>query len=172
MQASLLFLFLLGFFHISVMSATSSSTSTDQVRSQSVVFLRHGVARHNFRGADLTSPTLFDPSLTYEGKLGAVQAGEKIKAWWRKTSITAATTTRAPLELIVCSPLTRTLQTATLAFGFGEDYNAARSVPLVCVENVREAFGMHYPDKRRERSVLAVRKDVSCATSVVHCLKA
>ena len=144
------------------MSTTTATTTTTshppQVHCQMVVFLRHGVAQHNYRGADLTSPTLFDPSLTFQGKLGAVQAGEKIKAWLllNRQSTTSEASSSSSLDLIVCSPLTRTLQTATLAFSRGEDYGNDRPVPVVCVENVREAFGMHYPDKRRERSLLVV----------------
>ena len=127
-----------------------SLMSTDQGRSQRVIFLRHGVAQHNFHGADLHSPALVDPSLTYEGKLGAVQAGERVRQWLRRHE--------ERIELVVCSPLTRTLQTATLAFLPGDEYN--HPVPIVCVENVREAFGMHTPDKRREKSLLMVRNTV------------
>ena len=149
------------------MSTTTTTTTTDhQVRAQTVVFLRHGVAQHNFQNADLFSPTLFDPSLTYDGKLSAVRAGEKIKTWCKNkptTSTTTTTTGKTTIDMIVCSPLTRTLQTASLAFMPGEEYAAGEQYyPILCTENVREAFGMHYPDKRRERSVLAVR--VSFAT--------
>ena len=149
------------------MTTTFSTTTTDPqpVRSQTVVFLRHGVAQHNYRGANLTSPTLFDPSLTLQGKQGAVQAGETICAWFQKQQQQRNNTSAAP-DLIICSPLTRTLQTASLAFvpGSPPSYTRPTAVPLVCVENVREAFGMHYPDKRRERSILEVRT-LSCVVS-------
>ena len=127
----------------------STTGTTDQVRGQTVVFLRHGVAQHNYQNADLLSPTLFDPSLTYEGKLSAVQAGEKIKNWWKSKQPGKS------IDMIVSSPLTRTLQTASLAFMPGEEYGE-KYFPILCTENVREAFGIHYPDKRRERSTLAV----------------
>lgn len=127
-----------------------SAMSTEEVREQTVVFVRHAVAKHNYRGADHCSPTLFDPSLTPEGKISAVQAGDKIKAWWKRNG--------KRIEVVVCSPLSRTLQTATLAFLPGEDYEGDGGVPFLCAENVREAYGIHYPDKRRERSVLMVRE--------------
>lgn len=129
--------------------STTATTDPQLVRSQTVVFLRHGVAQHNYRGANLASPTLFDPSLTLQGKQGAVQAGDTICAWFQSKRSTAP-------DLIVCSPLTRTLQTASLAFVSGNSYARPAAVPLVCVENSREAFGMHYPDKRREKSILEV----------------
>jgi broad specificity phosphatase PhoE len=122
----------------------------DRLHTQTVVFLRHGVAHHNFSGADLLSPTLFDPSLTSEGKLSAVKTGEKIKTWWKTTQAGKSA------ELIVSSPLSRCLQTAMLAFLPGGEYERA-AVPLLCIENVREGYGMHFPDKRRERSTLTVR---------------
>ena len=127
---------------------------TDQTRTQTIVFLRHGVAAHNFRGAELTSPSLFDPSLTYDGKLAAVNAGERIKHWWRQHN--------ASIDLILCSPLTRTLQTTSLAF-LPDEYSES-SPRILCVENLREAFGIHYPDKRRERSVLVVSEQFIGAT--------
>lgn len=114
------------------------------------MFLRHGVAHHNFHGADLRSPQLFDPPLTRDGKISAVQAGDKIQYWWSTTQ------GGNRIETVITSPLSRTLQTATLAFLPGEAYGE-ECVPFLCVENVREAYGMHYPDKRRKRSVLMVR---------------
>lgn len=125
------------------------STTTNESRSQTVVFLRHGVAHHNFHGADLSSPSLFDPPLTCEGKKSAIDAGEKIKSWWKEKE------NEECIDLIVCSPLSRTLQTASLAFLPGEDYSD-KAVPIFCTENVREAYGMHYPDKRRKASTLMV----------------
>mmetsp|Transcript_25441 Transcript_25441/g.48206 ORF Transcript_25441/g.48206 Transcript_25441/m.48206 type:complete len:255 (+) Transcript_25441:113-877(+) len=147
---------------------TTATTSSSAVTTQTVVFLRHGVAEHNVRGANLTSPTLWDPSLTLEGKVSAVRAGETIKQWWKQQSTqqftqqwTAAASSGSSskivnkIDLIVCSPLSRTLQTAALAFVPDPPYaTASAAPPLVCVEAVREAYGVHYPDRRRKRSVL------------------
>ena len=47
---------------------------------------------------------------------------------------------RIPIQLVVVSPLRRTLETATQAFG--------TSVPMLAVELVREAHGAHPCDKR------------------------
>jgi len=136
----------------------SANAEREQQRVQTVVFVRHGVARHNVLGADgrrpnLEDPALWDPPLLLEGKLGAVQVGQAIQTWWRTTQA------GEQIDLIVTSPLTRCIQTATLAFLPGDRYNDAAggdpaSAQLVCKEDVREAFGKHYPDKRREKSVL------------------
>ena len=136
-------------------------------RIQNVVFLRHGVAQHNVldrhgQRPNLEDPSLLDPPLITEGKLGAVRAGEAIQAWWNKGG--------ERIELIVTSPLTRCIQTAILAFLPGDQYShestthasatssqdvASRPLPLiVCKEDIREAFGKHFPDRRREKSVL------------------
>jgi hypothetical protein len=47
---------------------------------------------------------------------------------------------RIPIQLVVVSPLRRTLETATQAFG--------TSVPMLAVELIREAHGAHPCDKR------------------------
>jgi hypothetical protein len=155
-----------------------------------------------------TDAAWVDPELTPYGKLQAVVAGGMIRTRWSSilrhlettesssfmstdnTTITAADAVVAVagsdyrrgrvgcLELVVASPLTRCLQTATLAFLPPlMDYNdndandngcAAPSLPprsaiaMVCKEEVREAFGIQYPDRRRCKSVLQVR-DGSCA---------
>ena len=150
-------------------------SSTPTTMTQTVVFLRHGVAEHNVHGANLTSPSLWDPSLTLEGKVSSVRAGERIKQWLRQQQkqqqqqqsiITShydgdSSSDTTMIDLIVCSPLSRTLQTAALAFVPDPPYittTTTTSSPLlvVCVEAVREAYGMHYPDKRRKISVLRV----------------
>jgi phosphohistidine phosphatase SixA len=73
------------------------------------------------------------------------------------------------IELVVCSPLTRCLQTASLVFpSYFADSNPSpaescgssasegenellvldRSCSLFCHGDLREAYGIHYPDKR------------------------
>ena len=51
------------------------------------------------------------------------------------------------LDVVLCSPLTRTLQTATISFKHSR-------VPIVVVEALREAYGAHPCDRRRPRAVL------------------
>ena len=165
---------------------TTTTMTTINATTQTIVFLRHGVAEHNVRGANLASPSLWDPSLTLEGKVSAVRAGETIKQWWKQQQqqqpmqeqpMQEQQEQQQPptndshgsdrknknnaIELIICSPLSRTLQTATLAFVPDPPYatsSSSATPSLVCVEAVREAFGMHYPDKRRNRSVLMVSR--------------
>lgn len=122
-------------------------------RSQTIVFMRHGVARHNIlinnRRPNLEDPALWDPSLILEGRTRVVQAGDAIVQWWQTTQ------GGETIELIVTSPLTRCIQTAILAFVPGDQYREGTTAPpLLCKQDIREAFGKHYPDKRREKSVL------------------
>lgn len=123
-------------------------------RTQTVVFMRHAVARHNLRDPhgqppNLHDPALLDPPLVDQGKAAALQAGERVRTWWHTTQRGES------IELVVTSPLSRCIQTAILAFLPGSDYD--RHAPFVCREEVREAFGSHYPDQRRKKSLLMVR---------------
>jgi len=131
--------------------------------SHSFVWGRHGIARHNVRdsrtgqGPNLEDPAWLDPPLIRQGRVEALAVGDTIRGWWRHNK----TTPSDRIELIVTSPLTRCLQTAALAFlpGLSDDGDDAYEddidpAPTVCVEDVREAFGVHYPDRRRRKSVL------------------
>jgi len=122
---------------------------------QTVVFVRHGVARHNLldertqRPLDVNNPDLFDPPLVPQGKKQALDAGERIRVWWHTTQA------GEQMELVITSPLTRCLQTAALAFLPGDQYSKELPEPtLACMELVREAYGMSYPDRRRSKTLL------------------
>ncbi len=129
-------------------------------RIQKVAFVRHGIARHNLwdpvtqQPPRLDDPDLLDPPLVYQGKLQALEAGERMKTWWRTTQL------GEEIDLIITSPLTRCIQTTFLGFLPGDAYtneNSREGEPEVyCTELIREAFGMHYPDKRRSKALLQV----------------
>ena len=131
-----------------------------QERVQTVLFMRHGVARHNLRDrktgqpVNHRDPSMVDPPLVYEGHVGAIQAGQNIRV------LMSAATTPFAFELVVASPLTRCLQTAVLTFLPGENYCDRKPppvrTPIVCKEDLREAFGIYFPDRRREKSLLVV----------------
>ena len=53
------------------------------------------------------------------------------------------------IELVVSSPLTRCLQTASHIFPSYYFKIDGISSKVCCHGDVREAYGMHYPDKRR-----------------------
>lgn len=138
-------------------------------RIQKVVFMRHAVARHNVidpatgKQPSLTDASLLDPPLVTEGKIQAVIAGDAIQTWGRNNTTTQAREQQQMNHLlIVTSPLTRCIQTATLAFLPGHDYERQlKPLTIVCKEDTREAHGGgHYPDKRREKSVLQVRTSI------------
>lgn len=142
------------------MKHSRQENSSRRLRKQTVVFVRHGVARHNIinpqtgKPPDLTDPNLLDPPLVRDGKFQAIIVGERLKAWWINEQGSDA-------QLVISSPLTRCLQTANLAYLPGDLYPMGRNEPtIVCMEGVREAYGMHYPDKRRNKSFLEVSESL------------
>jgi hypothetical protein len=135
-------------------------SNTDEafgIKRQSIVFIRHGIARHNLlddkgNPPNLNDPELFDPPLVLEGKKQILDAGERLRIWWHTTQV------GEHVELVITSPLTRCLQTTALAFLPGDQY--ARETPeptIACMDLVREAYGMSYPDRRRSKELLMVR---------------
>jgi broad specificity phosphatase PhoE len=134
-------------------TTTTADKDASSLRTQKVVLMRHGVAQHNLwvdgQPPNLRDPRLFDPPLTYQGKQQAMEAGERLRIWYQTTQLGDTP------ELVVVSPLTRCLQTATLAFLPGDKYTTQMKEPRWAgTELCREAFGMHYPDRRRDLSIL------------------
>jgi bisphosphoglycerate-dependent phosphoglycerate mutase len=132
-----------------------STGASNHEKIQTVVFVRHGVARHNLyvdgKPPNLEDPMLFDPPLVFEGKKQALDVGERLRNWWHTTQH------GKQIELVVTSPLTRCIQTASLAFLRGDCYTDGRQEPaFFCSELIREAYGMHYPDRRRNKHFLEV----------------
>ena len=50
------------------------------------------------------------------------------------------------IEIVICSPLTRALQTATIGL---INSRKDRSIPFIAVEECREQAGLHICDERR-----------------------
>ena len=122
---------------------------------KTVHFIRHGQAVHNWLAAKLgakkcgckrstpdgtdspkadcpyNAPAAFDPPLTEEGR----EQAEKLMGVARG------------VQLIVSSPLRRTLQTALHAFS-GVD------APVIAHEDLREQVGMHQCDRRRDTDAI------------------
>jgi broad specificity phosphatase PhoE len=121
-------------------------------RVQTIMFLRHGVAKHNLldpiTGAppNLRDPKLWDPPLISQGMKQALAVRERL----------ANNAAFQNVNLVITSPLTRCLQTAHLVFfpPGTEPYYEKDPMRILCMEQVREAFGMHYPDKRRDKTLL------------------
>ena len=139
-------------------------------RKQAIILMRHGVAVHNAPDArtkqypDIYDPRFTDPPLIPEGTHQASQASLRIQQY-----LVASNGGRPDVDVVISSPLRRCLQTASLAFP-NQQRMAGAAVPLVPSEPskplerrprmlvnelVREAFGSHYPDKRRDRSDVA-----------------
>ena len=122
-----------------------------------IYFIRHGVARHNVPDHTGQMPNLFDerytdPQLIKQGEMQACQLGAKL----RQMGLISDDMTRSSdtmdvdgnemrhIDLVVCSPLTRCIQTALHVF---PNVNS-----ICCHGDAREAFGMHYPDRRSKLS--------------------
>ena len=128
---------------------------------KTIYFVRHGVARHNVPDPHTGQmPNLYDekytdPPLVLQGELQANELGAKLREMGlfekRSTSSTVDATnlnSKKHIDLVVSSPLTRCLQTSSLIF---PDFS-----PLVCHGGIREAYGMHYPDRRSKLSQIKV----------------
>lgn len=112
--------------------------------SKVVHFIRHGKAAHN-EAFDIEGTNsyydekYFDSRLT---QLGVSQA----QALERKLS-----SSPIPMEVVIVSPLSRTLQTAFHLFPKG----IHNTPPLVAIETCRERFGVYPCDRRRQRSIIS-----------------
>lgn len=107
-----------------------------------VHLVRHGQGFHNVEAAlygqdAYKKKSLLDARLDETGRGQCVALGERVRA------------TRMQVDVVLVSPLTRTLETATLIF----EKHATRP-PFVAVELCREAFGAHPCDQRRPVSVV------------------
>lgn len=128
-----------------------------QHKMQKVIFVRHGIALHNvvdpqaLEGGTSSRRELFDPPLTSDGMLQAVMVGETIQGWIRQQRRDSFSL-HPPRLIVMISPLTRCLQTALYAFGTPNDFFSDST--FLCLENLREACGMHRCDARRTKSEL------------------
>ncbi|KAL7473583.1 hypothetical protein ACHAXS_014135 [Conticribra weissflogii] len=156
---------------------------------KTIYLIRHGVAAHNVHDPvtgerpDYHNPALTDPPLIHQGERQASVLGENLKRMGindASRSMENMSVERAesamdsdgderqgnlPIELIVTSPLTRCLQTASHIFPSyfqahssdennimldesSQHYVLNKDCKICCHGDIREAYGMHYPDKR------------------------
>ena len=179
---------------------------------KTITLIRHGVAHHNLHdeqtGAkpNLRDPKFTDSPLTQQGKLQAIQLGERLKRRGvvcpdgdtvnisdasdsNNAGCTSSENVNNPMngdgmdldvgvhnyngncgskdaqtiELVICSPLTRCLQTASHIFpsyfhsscpSSDEQFRSGvfvldKKCRVCCHGDVREAYGINYSDKRR-----------------------
>lgn len=123
--------------------------SGDNLETKHTLYIiRHGVASHNIPMVDpnghyirpnLSDTRFFDAPLVAQGKRESHQAGVYLKRILLNTK----------LDGIICSPLTRCLQTAheiASEIGFKGTWQVR--------EELREAFGIYQSDRRRTKSEL------------------
>jgi broad specificity phosphatase PhoE len=126
----------------------ASAKLDDASHVKTVHFVRHGQGFHNLLADMATSlgtqwtqfshspenpyvrPELLDAPLTEIGRQQAYQLQTTIAPF--------------PVELVICSPMCRTIQTALMAFA-----PLVGTVPFLAHEMVREETGVHLCDQRR-----------------------
>jgi len=133
---------------------------------QTVFFLRHGVAQHNLppgktqTGAYTRPDLMKDPPLVTIGMEQARNVGRKLRLLRKKhsglfSSINTVSEEEITLDLVVASPLTRCLQTTSLVLErFYEVTTGEDPCAIICHEDLREAYGVTYSDKRSTKSQL------------------
>ena len=108
--------------------------------SKIIYCIRHGISQHNINYLHHGSKTFYDPAFTDTSliKEGFQQARHLKQTWTDIDSI----------ELVVVSPLKRTLQTAWEIFG-------DREVPIISLESAREfPMGLQTCNKRSNTTLL------------------
>jgi len=135
---------------------------------QNVFFLRHGVAQHNIPTGksgigDYTWPNLADPaftdsSLVTKGMDQARKVGRRLCFSINQAIHSRSEDKEMTLDLVVTSPLSRCLQTASLVLEtFNSDDKVMTTktpVKIICHEGLRESYGKNYSDKRSKKSHL------------------
>jgi len=118
--------------------------------SKNLYCIRHGLAEHNVNYLKYGCKTFYDPnfvdtSLVEEGFKQAANLGE---TWLNKKDPSGTGSNIDDIELVVVSPLKRTLQTATEIF-------KGKSVPIISFELAREyPIGGHTCNKRSKKEYL------------------
>lgn len=126
-------------------------------RCKHIYFIRHAEGEHNAavtrRGGDHSilepgtpgSAEFVDAQLTAKGKAQCMLLRRRIAAMRR------ADPHAVPVELVVVSPLTRTLQTADGCFG---PIGFPDAPPFLVHEGCRERWGLYTCDKRRAKKLI------------------
>jgi hypothetical protein len=132
-----------------------------QARSLGEQFRRRGmIIGHHRRGGS----TLDDNNPSASSVVGQ-DVDEGVDSGEGSTDVDVGVREAGTIELVVCSPLTRCLQTASIIFPTYFSNNSLgpsalegdsnqlhildRSCSLFCHGDLREAYGVHYTDKRR-----------------------
>ncbi|KAL0490775.1 phosphoglycerate mutase [Acrasis kona] len=118
-----------------------------------ILFLRHSEGWHNvaerkygskyWNDVESKKPQYLDSTLSDDGIVQAQQLQQRI--------IKDVTQNKLRIDLILCSPFSRALQTAEI--GLVHLWSNHR-IPKISVEEARESIGVHYCDKRHNRTYL------------------
>lgn len=132
---------------ITVDNANKEYRLVDADKVKTLYFIRHAegehnVARRNFGRQAYLEEKYYDAPLTEEGRRQAKEARENAL----KASIKRNEFHLDNVELVVVSPLRRTIQSATILF---EDYYKDK---FTAMEGIRERYGVHPVDRRPDIS--------------------
>jgi broad specificity phosphatase PhoE len=127
--------------------AATLKTAAPQVaatRTQTISFVRHGQAQHNVR-----AEAKRDAGCPFEEFIQQMREDDAFDADLTEAGRAQARSARAPdVQLVVASPLSRAVETASLMYPGRE---------IVCVEELREWCGQLVNSKRRTASQLKER---------------
>ena len=147
-QCKLARLFLLALLaqHASGMAATlkTAAPPVAATRTQTISFVRHGQAQHNVR-----AEAKRDAGCPFDEFIDQMRKDDAFDADLTEAGRAQARSARAPdVQLVVASPLSRAVETASLMYPGRE---------VVCVEELREWCGQLVNSKRRTASQLKQR---------------
>jgi bisphosphoglycerate-dependent phosphoglycerate mutase len=143
-------------------SATAKEV-TVQHRRHKVYFVRHGVAQHNLSHNSKKDARYTDSKLVGRGQKQASHVGKLLY----REFVERQPHQHQRLARIYVSPLTRCLQTASFIFqSLWQQESASGAqrqcivhpIQVTCREELREAYGVYFSDKRILKSQLQVRK--------------
>lgn len=138
------------------MSSTYLTNTNQRTIRQKLIFLRHGVACHNIAPKELDPQTghHYAPDLKHEeftdarlityGEEQSRKVGKRLKGWLPR------------IDMVLVSPLTRCLQTASHALQAFYEGGKEGTPPFYCYEDLREAIGPSYANKRSRKSLIQV----------------
>ena len=130
--------------HRAASMAATLKTAAPPTRTQTISFVRHGQAQHNVR-----AEAKRDAGCPFDEFIDQMRKDDAFDADLTDVGREQARSARAPdVQLVVASPLSRAVETASLMYPGRE---------IVCVEELREWCGQLVNSKRRTASQLKER---------------
>eukprot|EP00551_Chaetoceros_affinis_P004960 CAMPEP_0203671546 /NCGR_PEP_ID=MMETSP0090-20130426/7297_1 /ASSEMBLY_ACC=CAM_ASM_001088 /TAXON_ID=426623 /ORGANISM="Chaetoceros affinis, Strain CCMP159" /LENGTH=238 /DNA_ID=CAMNT_0050536631 /DNA_START=127 /DNA_END=840 /DNA_ORIENTATION=+ len=151
----------------------SEYTAEEQYETRQTLYIvRHGVAYHNlpikvkskaedgtnrytYHHPDKRDPKYIDSKLVLpKAHQQARKAGTRLRKALNESNDGEMVAAKKKLDCVLVSPLSRCLETAYFIMNELQGNHSSLPPPWVCKEELREAFGIHYSDKRSCKSTL------------------